>query len=172
MLLLWRGFISPATPPISPRPVGCTEDLSSTEGCRGQHVVEDTNGDLPFWAETPKVFHPSAQGGGSPLFCFVVEKACCHHWPLMPRMLHGGFTGTRLDPWGKEQSKNKSFWERLKLTNKWCFWGTETIILGRIQWIMWAHKYYVKTWNLSNAMFCFRKYQHAFSKEKYFKQYI
>lgn len=172
MLLLWRGFISPATPPISLRPVGA-QKISVALRDAEVNTWQKTPMEISlFWAETPKVFYPSAQGGGSPLFWFLVEKACSHHWPLMPRMLHGGSTGTHLDPLGKEQSKNKSFWGRLKLTNKWCFWGTETIILGGIQWIVWAQKYYVKTWNLSNAVFCFRKYQHAFSKEKYFKQYI
>lgn len=39
-------------------------------------------------------------------FSFVMDKACCHHWPPpMQRMFHGA----HFDAWKKKQRRNKSF---------------------------------------------------------------
>lgn len=94
-----------------------------------------------------------------------------HHRPLPQRVLHGGSVAAHWDPWGMEQwKKNKSLWGSLKLTDKLCFWCIETTNLGGIQWIVQALKYQcVKTSNLHNAVFCFRKFHCVFSRHKIFQ---
>lgn len=115
-----------------------------------------------FWPQNSSFTAPSLYSllRNPVVITSLSHKRCFMEPPLKPIGNPG--------EWSK--GKNKSFWGSLKLTNKWCFWDIETTNLGGIQWIIQAKKYqHVKTSNLRNAMFCFRKFQCVFSRAKIFQ---